>query len=114
MKNKIKLNEEYEYVCFFPFRNEHILLNKYSQNLEVWFANKNHASFGLIYKNTHLEFARSFNKFSHNERMFEIKKEKECWRLYIDGILTPNSFVFGTMHNVEDIKNCMQWILKEH
>ena len=26
---------------------------------EVWFANKNHASYGLIYKNTHLEFAYS-------------------------------------------------------
>ena len=26
---------------------------------EVWFANKNHASYGLVYKNTHLEFARS-------------------------------------------------------
>jgi hypothetical protein len=26
---------------------------------EVWFANRNHASYGLIYKNTHLEFARS-------------------------------------------------------
>ncbi len=25
---------------------------------EVWFSNKNHASYGLIYKNTHLEFAR--------------------------------------------------------
>ena len=28
-------------------------------NKEVWFANKNHASFGLIYKNTHLEFSHS-------------------------------------------------------
>lgn len=26
---------------------------------EVWFSNKNHANYGLIYKNTHLEFARS-------------------------------------------------------
>lgn len=25
---------------------------------EIWFSNKNHASYGLIYKNTHLEFAR--------------------------------------------------------
>jgi hypothetical protein len=24
---------------------------------EVWVCNKNHASYGLIYKNTHLEFA---------------------------------------------------------
>lgn len=26
---------------------------------EVWANNKNHASYGLIYKNTHLEFCRS-------------------------------------------------------
>ena len=26
---------------------------------EVWFSNKNHASYGLIYKNTHLEYART-------------------------------------------------------
>lgn len=26
---------------------------------EVWFTNKNHASYGLKYKNTHLEFART-------------------------------------------------------
>ena len=26
---------------------------------EIWFCNKGHPSYGLIYKNTHLEFARS-------------------------------------------------------
>lgn len=26
---------------------------------EIWFVNKNHASFGIKYRNTHLEFARS-------------------------------------------------------
>jgi len=26
---------------------------------EVWFSNKNHASYGLRYKNTHLEFAHA-------------------------------------------------------
>lgn len=30
------------------------------KELEVWVANKNHASYGLIYKNTHLEFAHSY------------------------------------------------------
>ncbi len=29
---------------------------------EIWMANKNHASYGLIYKNTHLEFCRSVKK----------------------------------------------------
>lgn len=28
-------------------------------SLELWVANKNHASYGIIYKNTHLEFVRS-------------------------------------------------------
>ena len=26
---------------------------------ELWFANKNHANYGLKWRNTHLEFARS-------------------------------------------------------
>jgi hypothetical protein len=26
---------------------------------EFWFANKNHASYGIIYKNTHLEFGHT-------------------------------------------------------
>lgn len=36
---------------------ENIKANK-PYTFEVWFANKNHASYGLIYKNTHLEFMR--------------------------------------------------------
>lgn len=39
---------------------EHLLCDKESGVLEVWFVNKNHASYGLIYKNTHLEFARTY------------------------------------------------------
>jgi hypothetical protein len=30
-----------------------------TDKLEVWFANKGHASYGIIWNNTHLEFARS-------------------------------------------------------
>lgn len=37
---------------------EHCLENP-DGGYELWFANKNHASYGLIFKNTHLEFARS-------------------------------------------------------
>jgi len=40
---------------------EHLLLNLETKGKEIWFTNKNHSSYGLIYKNTHLEFARSFN-----------------------------------------------------
>lgn len=35
-----------------------VLQNK-SGKKEIWGANKNHASYGLIYKNTHLEFVSS-------------------------------------------------------
>ncbi len=35
----------------------HVLLEHSTGNKEEWFSNKNHASYGLIYKNTHLEFA---------------------------------------------------------
>ena len=35
------------------------VLTDESGKQEIWFANKNHASYGIIYKNTHLEFARS-------------------------------------------------------
>ncbi len=47
----------YKYVRFAPELGGHIL-NDGTKN-ELWFANKNHASWGLKYKNTHLEFART-------------------------------------------------------
>ena len=37
---------------------QHILLNDFGEQ-ERWFANKNHASFGLKWRNTHLEFIGS-------------------------------------------------------
>jgi len=49
--------EGYQYIKYLGNR-EH-LLRDINGNLEIWFSNKNHASYGLIYKNTHLEFARS-------------------------------------------------------
>lgn len=38
---------------------EHVLMNLETNGIEIWFSNKNHASYGLIWRNTHLEFARS-------------------------------------------------------
>lgn len=35
------------------------LLKDSTGKLEVWFNNKNHPGYGLIFKNTHLEFAHS-------------------------------------------------------
>lgn len=42
----------------------HVLLpdatvEDYKPLYEVWYANKNHASYGIKYKNTHLEFGYS-------------------------------------------------------
>lgn len=48
----------YRYMRYMGY-GEHLLRNE-DGKLEVWFSNKNHASYGLIYKNTHLEFVRSF------------------------------------------------------
>ena len=45
----IGFNREFKY---------HILQDSSGKN-EVWFANKNHASYGIIWKNTHLEFLHS-------------------------------------------------------
>lgn len=35
---------------------QHVLYDNDTKKYEVWSANKNHASYGIIYKNTHLEF----------------------------------------------------------
>lgn len=48
----------YRHVATF-FKGEHLLENVETGKRELWFANKNHAGYGIIYKNTHLEFARS-------------------------------------------------------
>lgn len=39
---------------------EHLLLNCVTIEFEVWASNKNHASYGIIYRNTHLEFMTGF------------------------------------------------------
>ncbi len=39
-------------------QGDHLLKDESGQ-LEIWFENANHASYGLIYKKTHLEFART-------------------------------------------------------
>jgi hypothetical protein len=54
----IMSDEGYSYIKYIS-NGEHLLRDDRVDSLEIWFANKNHASYGLIYKNTHLEFARS-------------------------------------------------------
>lgn len=55
MKQTLK-KAGYTHKGIHPITGEHILKLKGKKELEAWFANKNHAGFGLIYKNTHLEF----------------------------------------------------------
>lgn len=49
----------FEYVRYSEADGGHILRDRDNGNLELWVANKNHASYGIIYKNTHLEFVAS-------------------------------------------------------
>jgi hypothetical protein len=59
MSNKETLKAAgYKYIGNLGHR-EHVLQQISTGSCEVWFSNKNHASYGIIYKNTHLEFARS-------------------------------------------------------
>lgn len=39
--------------------NGYLLQNITTKDLEWWAANKNHASYGIAFRNTHLEFMRS-------------------------------------------------------
>jgi len=47
-----------KYIAFNPEFQYHILESSCGKR-EAWFANKNHASYGIVYKNTHLEFLHS-------------------------------------------------------
>ena len=47
------------YVKIESIGNKEFILIDESGKKELWFCNKNHASYGIKYKNTHLEFARS-------------------------------------------------------
>ena len=40
-------------------QHEHVIQPINDQPAEVWASNKNHANYGIIYKNTHLEFMRT-------------------------------------------------------
>lgn len=58
MKETLK-QSGYSYSHFDRARKLHILRENSTGKLEGWVANKNHASYGIIYKNTHLEFVTS-------------------------------------------------------
>jgi hypothetical protein len=57
MKETFK-KANYKYLNYLGDR-QHILLNLDTNRKELFFSNKYHSGWGLIYKNTHLEFASS-------------------------------------------------------
>lgn len=59
MKQTLK-EAGYDYVRFQD--GFHILREVETGKLEMWVAHKDHASYGLVYKNTHLEFCSSVEK----------------------------------------------------
>jgi hypothetical protein len=62
-QNKVTMHDAgMEYIRFSEYYGGHILLNKETGKHELWFENKNHASYGIIFKNTHLEFARTLRE----------------------------------------------------
>ena len=51
--------KEAGYISIMPLGQGEYLLTSDNGKKEIWFANKGHASYGIKYKNTDLEFARS-------------------------------------------------------
>ncbi len=59
-KNKVTMHDAgMEYARFSKEMGGHVLRDVETGKFELWFANKNHANYGIIFKNTHLEFGRS-------------------------------------------------------
>ena len=59
MKEKFS-TANYQYIKYLGDR-DHLVKDKSTGNFEIFFSNKNHASWGLKWRNTYLEFARSVN-----------------------------------------------------
>lgn len=68
----------YKYITYLG-NKEHLLLNLNTKEFEIWFANKNHASYGLIYKNTHLEFAHGLNDLEKTILSNTIRKYSQLY-----------------------------------
>lgn len=49
----------YEYIGYIGNGGHVLRLGHGVGAYEVWYSNKNHAGYGIIYKNTHLEFAHT-------------------------------------------------------
>ena len=47
------------YYCDMLCKGKHLLRNLDTGKIEIFVTNKNHAGWGLIFKNTHLEFCKT-------------------------------------------------------
>ena len=65
MKETIK-QDNYKYLLHVGCK-KHLLLNIQTNAKEIFFSNKNHASWGLKYKNTHLEFVSSLGQLDNGK-----------------------------------------------
>jgi hypothetical protein len=61
MKQTLK-QAGFKYIRYSSTLHAHVLEDETGKR-ELWVANKNHASFGISYKNTHLEFAADYIPF---------------------------------------------------
>lgn len=65
---------EYKYIKYLGNR-DHLLLNEACNALEVFSPQKFHSGWGLIYKNTHLEFQYSIsNTDKHTKELYKLYK----------------------------------------
>lgn len=86
MNNKQTLKQAgYTYVR--SLGNKYHLLSDGNNNghLEVWTCNKNHASFGLIWNNTHLEFVSSYDTYK-KQTYNKIQQARENYALAMERI----------------------------
>ena len=61
MKKESMVEAGYRYYRYLG-NGEHVLAPLDGGQKEIWFANKNHASYGIKWRNTHLEFARDYHE----------------------------------------------------
>jgi hypothetical protein len=64
MKTRYDTLKQAGYVSAKSLGNGEVMLTDTEGKMEIWVCSKNHASYGIKYKNTHLEFARSLPRAS--------------------------------------------------
>lgn len=62
MKSETMKDAGYTYIKFDKKQYVHVLKDNETGKIEAWFANKNHASYRIKWRNTDLEFARTYTE----------------------------------------------------